>query len=106
MREQGSGTRMMMTEILERAGYDPRDLNVMAEMGSTEAIRQAIKSKVGVSILSRRALADDLRFQQLCQVPIRGVSFARHFYMVTHKKRSRSPLGKAFVEFLAENRSQ
>ena len=35
MREHGSGTRMIMLEILEQAGFDPRDLNVMAEMGST-----------------------------------------------------------------------
>jgi len=106
MREHGSGTRMMMLEILEQAGFDPRDLNVMAEMGSTEAIRQAIKAKVGVSILSRRAIADDLRLQELCDVLIRGITFSRHFYLVTHKKRSRSPVGQAFVDFLADNRSQ
>jgi DNA-binding transcriptional LysR family regulator len=106
MREHGSGTRMMMLEILEQAGFDPRDLNVMAEMGSTEAIRQAIKAKVGVSILSRRAIADDLHFQQLFHVPIRRITFARHFYLVTHKKRSRSPVGQAFVDFLKENRNQ
>ena len=106
MREDGSGTRMIMLEILAQAGLDPRELNVIAEMGSTEAIRQAIKAKVGVSILSHRAIADDLRFQQLCRVSIRGVNFARHFYLVTHKKRSRSPVGQAFVDFLADNRSQ
>jgi len=106
MREDGSGTRMIMLEILEQAGFDPGELNVIAEMGSTEAIRQAIKAKVGVSILSHRAIADDLRFQQLCRVSIRGASFARHFYLVTHKRRSRSPVGQAFVDFLADNRSQ
>lgn len=106
MREDGSGTRMTMLEILGQAGFDARKLNVIAEIGSTEAIRQAIKAKVGASILSRRAIADDLRFQQLCRVSIRGVSFARHFYLVTHKKRSRSPVGQAFVAFLADNRSQ
>ncbi len=79
---------------------------MIAEMGSTEAIRQVIKAKVGVSILSRRAIAEDLRFQQLCRVAIRGVSFARHFYLVTHKKRSRCPVGQAFVDFLADDRSQ
>ena len=106
MREHGSGTRMMMMEILEQVGFDPRDLNVIAEMGSTEAIRQAIKAKVGVSILSRFCIADDLRFEQLRHVPIRGISFARHFFLVTHKKRSRSPVGQAFVDFLFENRNQ
>jgi DNA-binding transcriptional LysR family regulator len=104
MREQGSGTRMMMLQILEQAEFDPQRLNVVAEMGSTDAIRQAVKADVGVSILSRRAVADDLTFRKLLQIPMKDISFARQFYLVTHKKRSRSPLGEAFVEFLLENR--
>lgn len=104
MREHGSGTRMMMLEILEQTDFDPQSLNIVAEMGSTDAIRQAIKAKVGVSILSRRAIADALNFQQLCQISIQDLSFTRHFYLVTHKKRSRSPIGEAFVDFLMENR--
>lgn len=93
-----------MLEILQRAGFDPLKLNVVAEMGSTDAIRQAIKAKVGVSILSRRAIADELHFKQLHQIPIDNLSFTRHFYLVTHKNRSRSPLGQAFVDYLIENR--
>ena len=106
MREQGSGTRMMMLRILEQADFDPQRLKVVAEMGSTDAIRQAIKAEVGVSILSSRAIADELNFQQLFKIPIKDLSFTRHFYLVTHKKRSRSPLGEAFVDFLVENRDK
>jgi DNA-binding transcriptional LysR family regulator len=102
MREHGSGTKMVMTELLEEAGFDPKSLNIMAEMGSTDAIRQAVKAHVGVSILSYRAIAEDLRFKQLCHVPIQGLTFTRHFYLVTHKIRSRSPLAQAFVDFLIQ----
>jgi len=104
MREQGSGTRMTMLEILEQAGFDPQELKVVAEMGSTDAIRQAIRAKVGVSILSHRAIADELQFEQLCHIPVKGLSLTRQFYLITHKKRSRSPLGQAFVDYLIENR--
>jgi DNA-binding transcriptional LysR family regulator len=104
MREQGSGTRMTMLEIFEQAGLDSQEFKVVAEMGSTDAIRQAIKAKVGVSILSRLAIADELQFEQLCHVPVKGLSLARHFYLVTHNKRSRSPVGQAFVDYLIENR--
>ena len=105
MREQGSGTRMTMLEILEQAGLDSQEFKVVAEMGSTDAIRQAIKAKVGVSILSRRAIADELQFKQLCHVPVKGLSLGRHFYLVTHNKRSRSPVGQAFVDYLIEHKS-
>ena len=106
MREQGSGTRMMMLHILEQAGFDPERLNVVAEMGSTDAIRQAIKAEVGVSILSHRAIADELNFHQVLKITIKDLSFTRHFYLLTHKKRSRSPLGQAFVDFLIENKDK
>jgi DNA-binding transcriptional LysR family regulator len=106
MREQGSGTRMIMLQILEQADFDPQRLNVVAEMGSTDAIRQAVKAEVGVSILSRRAVADDLDFRKVRQISIKDISFTRHFYLVTHKRRSRSPLGEAFVDFLVENRDK
>jgi DNA-binding transcriptional LysR family regulator len=106
IREHGSGTRMVMMHILEEAGFNPQRLNIIAEMGSTEAIRQAIKAKVGVSILSRRAIAEDLRSQQLGQLAIRGISFTRHFYLVTHKQRTRSPLGEAFLALLQRDREK
>ena len=95
-----------MLEIFEQAGLNSQEFNVVAEMGSTEAVRQAIKAKVGVSILSRRAIAHELQSAQLCHIPVKELSLTRHFYLVTHNKRSRSPIGKAFVEFLLENRSK
>jgi DNA-binding transcriptional LysR family regulator len=62
MREQGSGTRMTMLEILEQAGLDAREFKAVAEMGSTDAIRQAIKAKVGAtSIWSLMTSAPDHR---------------------------------------------
>jgi len=105
MREPGSGTRMATLSSLEDAGLDPESLQVIAEMGSTDAVRQAIKSGVGVSILSGRAIADDIRFGILRPVPVEGLSLTRHFYLVTHKGRSLSPLAQAFVDFLKENHS-
>jgi DNA-binding transcriptional LysR family regulator len=103
MREPGSGTRMTTLSRFEEAGFDPENLRIMAEMGSTDAVRQAVKAKVGVSILSRRAIADDVRFGLLSLVSIENLSLTRHFYLVIHKGRSLSPLAQAFVEFLKKN---
>jgi DNA-binding transcriptional LysR family regulator len=100
IREHGSGTRMVMQQILEQAGFDLQRLHIVAEMGSTDAVRQAIKANVGVSILSERAIADDVRFGQLARLPIEELRFTRSFYLVTHQNRSKSPLGQAFIEFL------
>lgn len=106
MREPGSGTRKSIERVLDKAGHRPSWLNVVAEMGSTEAVRQAIKGRVGVSILSECAVADDLTSGTLKKVRIKGVSFHRAFYLITHKHRTQSPLCQTFVRFLKQKREK
>lgn len=100
MREKGSGTRMVMHQVLEANGFDPGRLNGMAEMGSTEAVRQGIKARIGISILSSRAVAEDIQRGTLVTLDLEGVRFQRPFYLVQRKKRQISPLGTAFLSYL------
>jgi DNA-binding transcriptional LysR family regulator len=100
LREPGSGTRKSMEEVLEKGGHPLGVLNVVAEMGSTEAIRQGIKAGVGVSILSERAVGEELAAGSLKKVKIHGLSFERAFYLTVHKHRTQSPLCRTFIEFL------
>ena len=85
---------------MDKAGYRLAQVSVVAEMGSTEAIRQAIKSRLGISILSECAVADELAEGSLKKVKIKGVPFKRAFYLVFHKHRTQSPLCRAFIAFL------
>jgi DNA-binding transcriptional LysR family regulator len=100
MRELGSGSRKSIEQAMEESGYSLDALNVVAEMGSTEAVRQGIKSGVGISILSKRAVAEELAGGGLRQVKIKGLSFKRAFYLIYHKRRTQSPLCRTFIEFL------
>jgi DNA-binding transcriptional LysR family regulator len=106
MREPGSGTRKSIEQVLDKAGYRPSRLNMVAEMGSTEAVRQAIKAGVGVSILSECAVVDELTSGILRKVGIEGLSFHRAFYLITHKHRTQSPLCRTFVQFLRQKRKK
>jgi len=100
IRESGSGTRMATQRFLKERGIGLNDLEVIAEMGSTEAVRQGIKAGMGVSILSKRAILEELKFGILKEVEIEGVTLLRDFYLVTHRKRTKSPLCQAFIDFL------
>jgi DNA-binding transcriptional LysR family regulator len=75
-------------------------MQVVAEMGSTSAIKQAVKAGVGVSIVSSRAVEDECRHGLLAGVRLTGLVVTRQFYVVVHAGRSRSPLCQAFLEFL------
>ena len=100
MREPGSGTRKSIELVLDKSGHSLDALNVVAEMGSTEAVRQGIKAGVGVSILSECAVAEDLTTGSLNKVKIRGLSFKRAFYLTFHRHRTQSPLCRTFIRFL------
>jgi DNA-binding transcriptional LysR family regulator len=104
LREQGSGTRRIMEERLARAGISPADLNVVAVVGSSDAVRQAVKAGLGISILSIRALSDDIEARRLAAVPVEGVKMERSFSVILLKGRSRSPLCKAFLDFLLKEK--
>jgi len=103
LRERGSGTRIVTFQALEGAGFDPSRLKPMAEMGSTEAIRQGIKAGIGVSILSAQAVAEDVERKTLAIVPLEGIQIRRPFYLAQRKNRQSSPLCAAFLEHLRKN---
>lgn len=100
LRERGSGTRRVMVQALETRGFNLSRLNVVAEMGSTEAVRQGIKARIGISILSSHAVVEDIQQGTLLKIPINDVSIGRSFYLVQRKNRQSSPLCTAFLKHL------
>ncbi|MGH7361310.1 MAG: LysR substrate-binding domain-containing protein, partial [Candidatus Methylomirabilales bacterium] len=102
LREPGSGTRKAMEEAFARARVKPPQGAVVAELGSNEAVRQAVRGGAGCSFISRRAIEEELKHGALATVPVEGLKLTRDFYMVTHRHRSRSPAGEAFRKFLLE----
>ena len=100
MREPDSGTRKVMLQILEKHGLHMSDINVVAEMGSTEAVKQSVKADIGVAILSRQALQDDTSCGTLVTLPIKGVVMRRPFYLVRRKNRNLSPICEVFLKHL------
>ena len=104
-REGGSGTLRSFKELF--AGKGPRaerKLRVVMELGSTEAIKEALIAGGGFSILSRHSIDREVRDRVLVVVPIRGLGkLERDFYQVTHRQRALSPVSQAFIEFLEQS---
>ena len=101
LREKGSGTRLATERAFEAAGnLQLRGLQIVAEIGSTEAIRQAVRAGLGCSIISRRAVTDDLEYGLLFAPALEGVHLRRQFYLVRHNRRVLSPLASAFQKLL------
>ena len=96
IRERGSGTRAAFESALERAGVDLGTLRVAGEMGSNQAIKQAVKAGMGVTVLSRIAVEEESRQGLLAYLRVQDLAVTRGFYVVTHRERSRSPVAEAF----------
>jgi len=101
-REVGSGTLISIQESLNKIGYNLNDLNIVSEMGSTEAVIQGIKSKVGLSILSPIAITEELRTGTLKALAVDGLNLKRNFFLSFPKHRTGSPLGRVFIQFLKD----
>ena len=61
VREAGSGSRASIEMHLRKAGIALENLNIAAEMGSSQALIQAVKSGMGMAFTSRRSVEDDIR---------------------------------------------
>jgi DNA-binding transcriptional LysR family regulator len=100
VREPGSGSREALERALHEAGMALDAFRVAGEIGSTQAIKQAVRAGVGITIMSKRAVEDECRAGLVHCVKVRDLKVARSFYLVTHRERTRSPLAEAFVAFV------
>jgi DNA-binding transcriptional LysR family regulator len=100
-REHGSGTLDSFRQLLGKGRRSvDKLLHVSMELGSTEAVKEAIRAGFGVSILSRISIRHELAEGSLVEVPIRGLNMKRDFYEITHRRRPLHPIAAAFREFL------
>ena len=100
MREPGSGTRTEMTQALRGVGVECSHFQVVAEMGSNEAVRQGVRACIGVAILSLLSVQEDLDRGILVMVPVQGLTMPRSFYLIQRRNRQLSPLAMAFYQYL------
>lgn len=103
LRERGSGTLSFWERSLKAAGIDPeRDLRVVARLGSTTSVKEAVKSGLGVSIISRRAILKEVEAGDLWATKVQGLKLIRSFYLICDKRRTLSPIARAFKAYLLE----
>jgi DNA-binding transcriptional LysR family regulator len=100
VREVGSGLRHNLENSLERAGLSLADFEIALELGSNEAIKEAVKRGAGVAILSRFAVGQELKARQLRAVEVRDLSLSREIFLVLDRRRVLPLPARMFLLFL------
>ena len=100
LREVGSGLRYSFEQALKRAGLSLADYQIALELGSNEAVKEAVKRGVGVAILSRYAVELDLKARQLRAVPVSDLSLDREMFLVLDRRRVLPLPARMFLLFL------
>jgi len=99
-REEGSGTRREVEKFLESEGISFDHMKIAGIFGSTDAVKQAVKAGLGVSILSKFSVADELEHKLLEEIKLTDIHMKRNFYIVTHKKRTLPRLYDLFLKHI------
>jgi len=100
LRENGSGTRREAEKLLEEQGVSCSSVRVAGIFGSTDAVKQAVKVGLGLTILSRFSVTEELKHKLLKEIKFAAPPMKRLFYIVTHKKRALPLIYSLFLDHL------
>ncbi|HCU97211.1 MAG TPA: LysR family transcriptional regulator [Actinobacteria bacterium] len=98
LREPGSGTRASTDALL--ADLDIAPLTLM--VGSNVAIRESAQVGLGVTLVSRDAVAAELAEGKLAVIPVPGTPLHRDWYLVAHPGSLPPPAARLVAHALAE----
>jgi DNA-binding transcriptional LysR family regulator len=97
MREPGSGTRSAVQELFDQKEVDVR---VRLDLGSNEAIKQAIAGGFGISVLSRHTLALEGSMKRLTILDVQHFPIRRYWHVIYPAGKQLSVVAQTFFDYL------
>lgn len=100
LREEGSSTRDVLNRRLAAIGLTPQ---VGLELGSTDAVREAVAAGLGPSVLSGWAVRWAVESGKMVQIRLCGLSLERTIYLARGRGVVQSTLVNAFIAHLEQS---
>ncbi|KFC73486.1 LysR family transcriptional regulator [Massilia sp. LC238] len=97
LREKGSGTRLACDRHFRALGFRA---DIRMELGSNEAIKQAVAASLGLGVISRHALGERPEEEQLVTLPVEGFPVQSNWWTLYRKGKRLSPVATAFLHHL------
>ncbi len=96
-REPGSGTRQVIERLLAEQGLSA---SPYMELGSAEAIKQAVLAGIGIAVLSLHSVRLEQAAGKLVVLDVQGFPIRRRWYAVHQKGRHLSLVARTFLDFI------
>lgn len=96
-RQMGSRTRTWLDATLARYGVKPR---IVGEFDNPEAIKQAVLSNIGVTILPDYAVRHEVAQHMLHTIPLEGIQLGRQMSLLWDRRQQFNPITRAFLAYL------
>ncbi len=107
IRERGSATRSIMEEYLaDNKDQGLSGLNIVCELGSSEAVKEAIIAGLGISLISIHAVKRELESGVLREVPIKEGIIERNIYVIYKRRFPLMKHHKLFMDFIENYRTR
>jgi DNA-binding transcriptional LysR family regulator len=97
MREPGSGTRQAMERFFAEQGIAIRH---GMQMTRNEAIKQAVRAGLGLSVVSLHTVELELETRRLVVVDVQEFPIERQWHLVYRRGKRLSPAARAFRDFV------
>jgi DNA-binding transcriptional LysR family regulator len=102
LREEGSGTRCSLEQLLAEKGEELPEDSVALVLGSTHAVIEAIQSRLGIGFVSAFAVSRLKASGQLYTIPIAGFSLTRDLFVAYEEGQLSTRLRQEFLTFARE----
>jgi DNA-binding transcriptional LysR family regulator len=97
-REEGSGTREVIAEYMNKASGCQTCMDVAMELGSPEAVKGAVEAGMGISVVSNATIQKELRLGTLVAIEL-DPPLERPFSFVHQKQKFRVRVMEELLEF-------
>ncbi len=105
IRERGSATREIFETFLRERSIDLSSFNIVGELGSSEAVKEAILSGLGISMISIHAIRRELERQSLLELPVEHCRIERNLYLIYRRQFDLMPCHETFFEFVRNHKT-
>jgi molybdate transport repressor ModE-like protein len=106
MREEGSGTRALATQILAEAHASDTESARAApvqsmELGSNESIKQGVMAGLGIAVISSHTVAAEVESGRLAILRVEGLPIVKDWFIARRREKRLLPAAQAFWDFMA-----